>query len=442
MSPPVDPVVASPDLPRAVDVVVIGGGIVGSSTALFLARKGLRVALCEKGRIGGEQSSRNWGWCRSMGRDPREIPLILESLRVWENLGTLVAGDVGFRRCGIFYLCDSEAEMAAYHPWLEHARQHQIGSRLVSEGEVKTLLPGFSRKIAGALWTKADARAEPSMATPAIARGFQALGGTVLTACAVRTVETRGGEVSGVVTERGPIACQSVVLAGGAWSRLFCGNMGLALPQLKVLGSVLRTKPIAGAPESSAAGADFAFRKRMDGGYSVAHGGLSTAEITPDSFRLLRAYLPALRKERKHLKVRFGKLFFEELRRPRRWSADAVSPFEKVRVLDPEPDHKLLDTALARLKTVHPAFAQAVEAERWGGLIDVTPDAVPVISPVESVPGFFVGTGFSGHGFGIGPGAGRLMADLVAGDDPIVDPAPFRFARFSDLSALRVDAGL
>ena len=71
-------------------------------------------------------------------------------------------------------------------------------------------------------------------------------------------------------------------------------------------------------------------------------------------------------------------------------------------------------------------------AERWAGLIDVTPDAVPVISPVDALPGFFVATGFSGHGFGIGPGAGRLMADLVAGDTPLVDPTPFRFARFSD----------
>jgi glycine/D-amino acid oxidase-like deaminating enzyme len=70
--------------------------------------------------------------------------------------------------------------------------------------------------------------------------------------------------------------------------------------------------------------------------------------------------------------------------------------------------------------------------ESWGGLIDVTPDAVPVIGEVAAIPGFFLATGFSGHGFGIGPAAGRLVADLVTGGNPIVDPTPFRFSRFTE----------
>ncbi len=441
MSPPVDPVSPTRDLPAAVDAVVIGGGIAGASTAYFLARKGLTVALCEKGRIGGEQSSRNWGWCRAMGRDHREVPLILDSLRTWDGLGTMLGADLGFRRCGILYLCETEAEMAGYEPWLEQSRLHQVGSKLLSRAEVQALVPGLARPVAGALYTATDGRAEPAVAAPALARGVQALGGAVLTGCAVRVIETEGGAVSGVVTERGPIRCRSAVLAGGAWSRLFCGNLGLNLPQLKVLGSVLRTAPIEGAPELSAAGSDFAFRRRADGGYSVAHGGLTTVELTPDSFRLFSAFLPALRTERKHLKLHVGRTFLDELRRPRRWAADAVSPFERTRVLDPAPDRPLLDTALRAFRAAHPAFAAAREVERWGGLIDVTPDAVPVISPAP-VPGFFVATGFSGHGFGIGPGAGRLMADLVAGDAPAVDPAPYRFSRFTDGSPVRLDGGL
>ena len=124
-----------------------------------------------------------------------------------------------------------------------------------------------------------------------------------------------------------------------------------------------------------------------------------------------------------------------------RWNADEITPFEAVRVLDPQPDNRLLDTALVNLRKAHRAFELAVEAQRWGGLIDVTPDAVPVISGVAALPGFFIATGFSGHGFGLGPGAGRLMADLVAGDIPVVDPAPFRFSRFSDGSRVTVEAG-
>src|SRR5260370_30607266 len=87
----VDAVRSDDVLPARADVVIVGGGIIGASTALFLAQKGVSTVLCEKGHIAGEQSSRNWGWCRKMGRDPRELPLIIESLRLWQGLNAFVA---------------------------------------------------------------------------------------------------------------------------------------------------------------------------------------------------------------------------------------------------------------------------------------------------------------------------------------------------------------
>jgi glycine/D-amino acid oxidase-like deaminating enzyme len=233
-----------------------------------------------------------------------------------------------------------------------------------------------------------------------------------------------------VVTERGRISCQSVVLAGGAWSRLFAGNAGLDLPQLKVLGSVFRTKPLNG-PEITAAGSVFAFRKRLDGGYSIARRNANTAEITPDHFRLLSDFLPRLINNRNEIRLRVGMRSWEELRTARRWSLDQPTPFEAVRILDPQPKQGILAEARSVLSKAFPAFANMQVMESWGGLMDVTPDAVPVIDQVSHMPGFFVATGFSGHGFGIGPGAGRLMADMVAGDPPVVDPTPFRLNRFA-----------
>src|SRR6267142_1079728 len=111
MAPRVDPVRSDDVLPGRADVVIIGGGIIGTSTALFLAQKGIRVALCEKGHIAGEQSSRNWGWCRKMGRDPRELPLIIESMRRWEEMNRITAAETGFRRAGIIYLAETPAEL-------------------------------------------------------------------------------------------------------------------------------------------------------------------------------------------------------------------------------------------------------------------------------------------------------------------------------------------
>jgi glycine/D-amino acid oxidase-like deaminating enzyme len=411
-------------------VVVIGGGIAGVCTAFTLAQRGVDVTLCEKGQIAGEQSSRNWGWVRKQGRDPREIPLIMESLRMWEGLNATVGGETGFRTTGNIALSITEGDLTRRLAWLEHARAYQIDTRLLSGAEANRLMPGAAVKFATALYTPSDGQAEPQKAVPAIARAAQSLGVTIVTQCAVRGLDVTGGRISGVVTERGHIGCDSVVLAGGAWSRLFCGSIGVELPQLKLRSGALRTERLDGGPEIAAIGERLAFRKRLDGGYTIA-SFLMQGEIIPDSFRLWRAFLPQLKKEGPNLKLRVSEQFMAEWRRPKRWSPDGVSPFEEVRTLDPKPLAADAEAAKQRLAELFPAFRNAKVAQHWGGMIDVTPDAIPVISSVAALPGFFIATGFSGHGFGIGPGAGRLMADLVMGATPIVDPAPFRFERFA-----------
>jgi glycine/D-amino acid oxidase-like deaminating enzyme len=432
MAPRPDPVASDPTLPATAAVVVIGGGIIGTSTAFFLARKGVPVVLCEKGEIGAEQSSRNWGWCRKMGRDPREIPLVIESLRLWPEMNTLTGAETGFRQCGIVHLCKTQAEMAKREACQEHARPYQLDSRVLSAAELRTVLPDIEGTWAGGLYTPSDGRAEPTMAAPAIAEAARRHGAAVLTKCAVRGVETTGGRISAAVTEKGKIACSAVVLAGGVWSRLFSGNLGIRLPQLKVVSAVMRTERLDGGPETSAAGEGFGFRKRLDGGYTVANWSNNRFDITPDAFRFFLDFLPALRLQRGTVRLRVGRTFIEEWQTPRRWALDQPTPFERIRTLDPAPDRVILAQAQQNLGAAFPVFRNMRIAEQWGGAIDVTPDAVPVISPIETLPGFFIATGFSGHGFGIGPGAGRLMADLVSGDQPVVDPAAFRFSRFTD----------
>src|SRR5919205_1104088 len=106
MAPRVDPVPSDEKVPAKADVVIIGGGIIGTSTALFLAQRGVSVVLCEKGHIAGEQSSRNWGWVRKTRRDPREIPLVIESLRLWERMNETVEAETGFRTTGIMFAAE------------------------------------------------------------------------------------------------------------------------------------------------------------------------------------------------------------------------------------------------------------------------------------------------------------------------------------------------
>src|SRR5205085_381418 len=169
MAPKVDPVHSDEVLPARADVVIIGGGIIGTSTALFLAQKGIRTVLCEKGHIAGEQSSRNWGWCRKMGRDPRESPLIIESLRLWAGMNELVEAETGFRQAGIMYLAENQAELGQLEGWLEHARQYQLDTRILTRAEAAELMPGLTGNWTGALYTASDGKAEPPRAAPAIA---------------------------------------------------------------------------------------------------------------------------------------------------------------------------------------------------------------------------------------------------------------------------------
>ena len=442
MSPPVDPVQSDPNLPKSADVVIIGGGIIGAATAYYLAKRGMSVALVEKGRIAGEQSSRNWGWCRQQDRDRAEIPLIKESLRIWNDLNNEIGTETGFRQTGVLYVTQDPQELAKWERWMEHAREYQLHSHLLSAAEAQAMTPGSAHKWIGGLHTPTDGRAEPSMAGPAIATAARKRGATIHQNCAARGLETEGGAVSGVVTELGTIRTKKALCAGGAWSSLFCRRHGVDLPQLTVRASVQRTEAAPEVFDSALGTPDFGIRRRLDGGFTVGYRNQVSFHITPDAIRYFRRFWPAFRYESRNIKLELGTDFLKALFRSSNWPLDKPSPFEDVRILDPEPDLKLLDRALGNFKTGYPSLKDIKRAETWAGMIDITPDAIPVISPVDSIPGFFLATGFSGHGFGIGPGAGRLAADMLAGETPIVDPKPFRYSRMIDGTKLQPESRL
>ncbi len=426
-------VAPSPDFVRHADVVVIGAGIIGISTALELQARGLKVVVVEKGEVAAEQSSRNWGWCRQMGRDPREIPLIKVAMDLWRGMNAKIGAETGFRTCGIFYQAETNSDFAEFADWHDdNVEQHGLQSRLVSAKEVHELSPGSTATWKGGLYTADDGRAEPFIAVPAMAEFFKRQGGILLTRCAARGVETSAGKISSVITERGEINTKLVVLAGGYWSERFLGNFGLRFPQTGVISSVLRTSPVDLGHERTFSGADFAVRKRLDGGYTIAHNRYSVVDLTPRHIRYMFDFMKSLMLNSHEVKLRLGKRFIQEWQVPRHWQMDEVSPFEQVRILDPQPYQDLLDHAVAGLKASYPAFQNMRVEESWAGMIDATPDAVPVIDEIRAMPGLYLASGFSGHGFGLGPGAGKLMAEIMLGETPCVDPSPFRFARFSD----------
>ena len=434
--PTPDPVDGAATLPSEADVVVVGGGIIGTTTALELAERGLKVVLCEKGIIAGEQSSRNWGWVRLARRDPREIELMMASIKIWEDLAERVGADVGYTQCGVVVPFYSAENAAKDTDWLRNVEGRQTRIERVDRETVDRLLPGLNFAHDGGIYAPHDGRAEPQKAAPAVARAAAAKGATVMTGCAVRGLDVEGGVVKGVYTEKGRIRADAVVVAGGAWSRLLLRQAGVTLPQLKVTNSVMRTTPVADGPTVTIRGPNFSVRKRADGGYTISTLVANDFDLTPDSFRFFAKFLPAAKMEWRQLRPRLGLRFYQELRDMAPWDPNVESPFEEIRILDPAPNKRMTDRAFAAAKEAIPALRKAEVAQRWAGMIDATPDAVPVISKVAERPGLTIATGFSGHGFGLGPAGGRLAADLVTGAHPLVDPGAFRLSRFFDGSPI------
>jgi glycine/D-amino acid oxidase-like deaminating enzyme len=428
--------------PEKADVVIIGGGIIGVATAWFLAKQGVEVVLCEKGHIAGEQSSRNWGWVRSQGRDPRELPMMLDSMRIWDGLEVEIGEDVGFTRGGCLYVTRSEKQLRKYAEWLVTAREFGLDTQVIEGKELDQHVKNASSRWLGAMYTASDARAEPHKAVPAIARAALRSGASLLTSCAVRGIETEGGQLSAIVTEHGTIRTSTALCAAGAWTSMFCRSLDISVPQLQVRGTVARTSAADVILNGNLYDKKIGIRRRQDGGYTIADGAILDHFITPSTFRFSLKFMPSLLQEMGKLRISFGRPFFEDFMTPKKWALDEVSPFERTRVLDPEPNLRVLKNIRKNLDEIFPQLKDCKIVESWAGMVETTPDVVPVMCEHESIPGFHIATGLSGHGFGIGPGAGKALAAMLTGNDPGIDMSPFRLSRFFDGSPIRLDSSM
>ena len=438
------PISYNDDLLERVDVAVIGGGIIGVSSALCLAEAGLTVALFEKGRVAGEQSSRNWGWIRQLGRDPAEMPIMMEANRLWGGMSNRIRAEVGFRSEGIIYLAESESARDAHEFHIATANQYQLMVERLSRTEVEGLIQGRPGFWAGGLRCPSDGRAEPWIAVPMMAKALKGLGASLHENCAVRALDISAGRVSGVVTERGLVRADAVLIAGGAWTSLFLEHHGIFFPQLSVRATVARTARAPNVYGGGAADSAFAFRRREDGGYTIALTDQLDFFLGRKALSSAFHFAKSAWASRRSLALRpaapagYPDAWFTQ----RRWGKDDFSPFERMRVLQPTPTPGCTRRIQKRLYQRLPALEGISIAGSWAGMIDTMPDTVPTMDSVPGFEGLWLASGFSGHGFGIGPAAGRIMADLIQGRPAGHDMTRFRFGRFTDGSAIKLGPAL
>lgn len=427
MPAPLQLVHSDQNLPKQADVVVIGGGIVGVCTAYFLAKKGVAVALVEKGRIGAEQSSRNWGWCRQMNRDQRELGLATRSLELWEDIQTETGEDLGFSRCGLLYLSDNESELKGWSDWCVWAKGEGVQTEVLSANQATQRAKAGAKPWRGGIVSPTDGIADPAAAAPGIARAIQKLGGTIHQFCAARGIERSGGAISGVIIEHGTIKTSRVVLAGGAWASSFCRQLGISMPQTAVRSSILSVAPVTATLPAAVHTEAVSLTRRGDGGYTLAVSGLARVDPTLQSLRYIHRFLPMFLRRRAILKPGGLQAFLSGHETRRKWELDKPTPMERTRILDPRPDLGTIEETLRRARLLFPELGAAAIQNAWAGYIDSTPDGVPVIDEVS--PGFIVAAGMSGHGFGIGPGVGQMTADLAQGKTPELSHQPYSLSR-------------
>lgn len=417
---------------REFDVAIVGGGIVGCYAALHLAKAGHKVGLFEKGRIAGEQSSRNWGFVRMQGRDPAEIPPMIESKRMWAGLEEEIGEKVEWRQGGNLVLADTKERLAQFEDWLAVAKTFQVDSRMVTPAEAAEIVPGLRTEgVVGGLHTPSDGQAEPEKAAPAIAEAARRAGAHIETDCTVDRIEVSAGRVTGLETESGPVRTDAAILCAGAWTKHMLRGVGARMPQLWMRGTVARTSPSGRDAMATGVWAGVAFRQRIDGSVNIAGGTQADHDIMADTLLDGFGFLPLLRMHNRALNLHLGAPFFDFL--GARLSQESLQKaLRRHRALDPKPNPKSVAASFQKLKDSLADLGDVHIAKTWAGYIDFTPDFIPVIDRLDTPDGLVVAAGLSGHGFGMGPIAGRLAAELAADGKASLDIAAFRLSRFSD----------
>ena len=417
---------------KQADVVVIGGGIAGCATAYNLAKRGASVVLVEKGEIAGEQSGRNWGWVSQM-RSPAEAPLHILSHSVWPKLSDELNSDLEWVKGGGMYLAEDEESFARMQSQAVVMGELGMDVRALARGEVETLIPEIAGSWVGAYYNRNNGHADPVKTTTAFARAAQEYGVKIYTDCAAEHIEVSNGVVSSVVTERGEIQTSVVVCAAGAWSAKLGRMVGLDLPQKKVRATVARTRPVPIFTKINVWGGGVAVRQRIDGSLMIAGDGSSDYDITLESFRHLRMFLPTYFRDRRGIRLHVGAELLKDMVRSMPWSASKKRPFAHTVGVEPRPNSKKVGNSLRSLVKLYPHLEGTVQIERaWAGYIDGTPDRVPVLGEVPGVKGFLFATGFSGHGFSLGPGVGVVMSELIVDGKMSVDVHGLRYSRFAE----------
>jgi sarcosine oxidase subunit beta len=405
-------IVGEHELPRSADVVVVGAGICGVTAGEALARLGARVVVVEKeSGPGMEQSGRAQGAIRVQGRDAAELPLALESLEIWQ--GVARHGDeFELRFSGNLYLCASEDEVrqAAELRDIGHANGF-TDVRLLSPDEAREIVPAASGEFAAAMWSPGDAQCSPRGATEFFAKRAAAAGARFSYSTLATQIVESGGAVMGLATSRGTVDAPAVIVTGGIWTAHLAATAGLQVPVMPVALSQCETEPVEPLIGPTLRCFEFGARQRPNGKISMSAGMNTIVDhyLSLASLRHARTWTRRYLANRKAIRLhldwpRLGR----ELRgRPVAAAEHVARPVER------DANRTLMDASLEAAGRMIPRLRDVRITRYWAGVIDMSPDGLPILDGSTGLDGLVLVTGLSGHGLALGPAIGRIAADLA-----------------------------
>jgi glycine/D-amino acid oxidase-like deaminating enzyme len=420
-------------LPRTADVVVVGSGIIGAAAAAALAERGASVLVVDKEEgPAREGSGRAQGSLRVQGRHPSEVPLAAEAMYLWSRAAAEdPTHDAELSIRGNLYFCTSEGERPALLRLVAQARAAGLDEVAYLDADaIRQIVPAATGPFLGAMWSPYDAQAQPDLATRLFVRRGERHGVRVAYGTKVTALVESGGRVAGVETRLGHVDAGAVVVATGIWTSHLLAGLGVRVPLMPVCLSEAETTPAPRLFPPTVRAFGFGARQRPDGRLVVSAGlgARVTRRASLYDLNGLSYWLPRARKFRANLRIRVdSRGMLRELRHRSSIGAALIPETSP----EPLPDRKSVDRALLRLADVFPGATAAVVRRYWGGLIDMTPDGLPVVDHRCGPDGLTIVTGLCGHGLAIAPVLGEIAADLVLTGATRRPIDPFSLARFS-----------
>ena len=372
------------------DFVIVGAGINGCAAAYQLAREGQRVVVVERYAPAAMASGWTLAGVRQSGRDLAEMPLALGAVAIWPGLAEELGAPTGYRQEGNLRLARDDAEVARIRRMVDEQRKAGLElAFLPSNEDVREIAPALAPSILAASHCPTDGHADPVATVQAFRSAAERHGAVFRLGEQALSIETEGSRLVGVATGQGRIGCGGCIVAAGVHSNALLAPLGFGIPMRINMTTIVQSEPVPPLLKQvlGVAAADFAGRQQIDGRLRMSGGSRPWHGVMVDGA------VPTVRPP-----------------------ADAIS--------------KTIEKAASAL----PALRDARIARFWAGLIDQTPDGLPVIERAPELEGLVIAAGFSGHGFGIGPMTSLVLRDLALGDEPRLSLGAFQRARFSNFS--------